>query len=142
MIQRKQSLWLFIAALMNAGVLYFDLYKTHTVANGVDTLGQIRVLDHYPSVVITVVMILLPLVTIFMYRNRKQQMRMTAYSMITQATFISMLLIRVSKLTPAPTAGSYGVGSILPVVAFVFLFMALMGIRKDEKLVKSVDRLR
>src|SRR4051812_27747494 len=127
MIQRKQSLWLFIAALMNAGVLYFDLYKTHTIVNGVDALGQLRVTDHYPSVIITMVMIFLPLVTIFMFRNRRQQMRMTAYSMVSQGTFISMLLIRVGKITPPPTSGTYGIGSILPVVAFVFLFMALMG---------------
>ncbi len=145
MIQRTQSLWLFLASLMNAGVLYFDLYKTHTLVNGVDTLGQVRVSDHYPSLLITVVMTMLPLVTIFMFNNRKRQIRMTAFGMVAIAAFISMLLMRVnnlSKLVPPPTSGSYWIGSVLPVIALVFLFMAILGIRRDEKLVKSVDRLR
>jgi len=142
MIQRKQSLWLLLAALLNAGVLYFDLYKTHTLVNGIDTLGQLRVSDHYPSLIIAVVMTLIPLVTIFMFKNRKQQMRLTAYSMVAEAAFIAMLLMRVSKITPPPSSGTYWIGSILPIVAIIFLFMALLGIRRDEKLVKSVDRLR
>ena len=145
MIQRTQSLWLFLAALLNAGVLYFDLYRTHTVVNGVDTLGQIRVSDHYPSLLIAVVMALIPLVTIFLFNNRKRQIRMTAFGMVAIASFISLLLVRVnnlSKLVPPPTSGTYWIGSVLPVIALVFLFMAMMGIRRDDKLVKSVDRLR
>jgi len=37
MIQRKQSLWLLLAALLNSGVLFFDLYRMHDAATGVDT---------------------------------------------------------------------------------------------------------
>src|ERR1035437_3080983 len=99
MIQRTQSLWLFLAALLNAGVLYFDLYRTHTVVNGVDTLGQIRVSDHYPSLLIAVVMALIPLVTIFLFNNRKRQIRMTAFGMVAIASFISLLLVRVNNLS-------------------------------------------
>jgi FtsH-binding integral membrane protein len=145
MIQRKQTLWLFIAALLNAGVFYFDLYKTHTVINGVDTLGQLRVADHYPSLLIALVMTLFPLITIFMFRDRKRQMRMSFVGVIAIASFITMLLGRVtnlSKQVPPPSNGSYWIGAVLPVIALVFIFLAIFGIRRDEKLVKSVDRLR
>lgn len=37
---------------------------------------------------------------------------------------------------------SYEVGSVFPIVALVFLVLALRGIRKDEKLIRSADRLR
>ncbi len=145
MIQRKQSLWLFIAALLNAGVFYFCLYAYHIMENGADAVKYLRVNDHYPSLLIALVMTLLPLVTIFMYGNRKRQMRMTAVSIIAIGSFVTMTLSRVtnlSKLVPAPTDPSYRAGAILPVIAIVFLFMAIFGIRKDDKLVKSVDRLR
>lgn len=153
MIQRKQSLWLFIASLLNAGVLYFDLYKyhiiTHSVVNGadttIDTAGQIRVSNHYPSLLLALVMTLLPLITIFMFGNRKRQTAMSIISMLATFSFITMSLSRITHLdgmNPPPTNGSYWIGSILPAVAVVFLILAIIGIRRDEKLVKSVDRLR
>jgi Domain of unknown function (DUF4293) len=145
MLQRKQSLWLLFAALLNAGVLYFDLYKYHIIENGADAVKQLRVSDHYPSLLIALVMIILPLVTIFMFKTRKRQIGLSAVSIVAVGSFITMALGRVnglSKLTPPATNGSYWIGSVLPVVALVFLFLAIMGIRSDEKLVKSVDRLR
>jgi hypothetical protein len=143
MIQRKQTLWLFLAALLNAGVLYFPLYKYTMVAGSPDLL--LRVSDHYPSLILAVVMIFIPVVTIFLFGNRKQQMRLTIYSIVAELAFIGTLILRTTSLNkqiPAPISGSYWIGSILPVIALVLLFMAIAGIRKDEKLVKSVDRLR
>lgn len=153
MIQRKQSLWLFIAALLNAGVLYFDIYKYNiaipkpllTEQVMVSTPQTIKVADHFPSLLIALVMILLPLVTIFMYKKRKQQVAMAFVSILAVLSFMTMSLKRVnhvSTLTPAPTNESYWIGAILPVVALVFLVLAIIGIRKDDKLVKSADRLR
>ena len=145
MIQRRQSLYLFIAALLNAGVFYFDLYKTHTIVNGVDTLGQLRVADHFPSLLIALIITLLPFVAIFMFNNRKRQIRMSVITIVSILAFIGLLLWRVTdlaKLVPPPSNGTYWVGSVLPVVSMVFVFLAILGIRRDEKLVKSVDRLR
>ena len=145
MIQRKQSLWLFLTALLNAGVFYFDLYKAHTPANGADVVMPLRVADHYPSLLIALVMTALPLITIFMFANRKRQMRMSFAGILAIIAFITMTLSRVTnlgKLTPPPASGSYWIGAVLPVIALVFLIMAIAGIRRDEKLVKSVDRLR
>ena len=142
MIQRKQSLYLFIAALLNAGVFYFDLYKTHTMVNGADTLGQLRVSDHYPSLLLALVMTLLPFITIFMFGNRKRQMRMSFVSILAVISFITLTLSRVTRITPPPSSGSYWIGAVLPVIAVVFLFLAILGIRRDENLVKSMDRLR
>ena len=139
MIQRKQTLWLFIAALLNAGVLYFDLYKVDAPAL------PLRVMNHYPSLLITLVITILPLITIFMFGNRKRQISMSIVSMLATCSFITMLLTRVTnlgKLTPPPTNGSYGAGAVLPVIAIIFIILAIVGIRRDEKLVKSVDRLR
>ncbi len=142
MLQRKQSLWLLVASLLNAGVFYFDLYRYHVVENGADVAKQVRVSDHYPSLLLALVMTLLPLVAIFMFRNRKRQMMLTFVSILAIGSFITMAMQRTKNLNSVPTSESYWIGSVLPVAALVFLFMALFGIRKDEKLVKSMDRLR
>lgn len=153
MIQRKQSLWLFIAALLNAGVFYFDLYRyhtiTHTMVEGVDSLtdtpGQLRISDHYPSLLIALVMTLLPLVTIFMYKARKRQLKMSFVSLLAIISFVSMFLQRINQLTKLPTPPTnetYWIGAVLPVAAFIFVILAMLGIRKDDKMVRSADRLR
>jgi uncharacterized membrane protein YqjE len=146
MLQRKQSLWLFIAALLGAGVVYFDIYKTHTMVNGVDSPGaSLRVADHFPSLLIALVMTALPLVTIFLFNTRKRQINLAMLTILADVAFIALQLWRVSALgtaTPPPTSGSYWIGAVLPVAAIVFLIMGISGIRRDDKLVRSVDRLR
>lgn len=148
MIQRKQSLWLFIAALLNSGVLFFDIYhtgNTQTMANGaavVNKTEQLRVGNNFPLLIIALVMILIPLITIFMFRNRKRQIRLSAVSIVATLSFLGMALALANKVASASPGGSYWLGAILPVISLVFLIMAMAGIRRDEKLVKSVDRLR
>jgi hypothetical protein len=145
MIQRRQSLFLFLAALLNAGVFYFNLYTFHTFATGADTIGVLRVVDHFPSLLMALVITLLPLVNIFLYVNRKRQIKISLVSILGVISFISLLLWRVNgvnTMVPPPTSGSYGVGAVLPVIAIVLLGLAIVRIRGDIKLVKSADRLR
>ena len=145
MIQRKQSLFLFIAALLNACLLVVPLYRWYEVVVNVDVMHELRVNDHYPSLIIAMVIILLPLVALFMFRNRKRQLALSAVSIVSTIGFITLMLSRVTQLgnmTPPPVRGTYWIGAILPIISILFLILAIMGIRKDDKLVKSMDRLR
>jgi len=36
----------------------------------------------------------------------------------------------------------YGVGAYLPLIPFVFIFLAIKAIKKDEALVRAADRIR
>jgi FtsH-binding integral membrane protein len=144
MIQRIQSIWLLLAALCNAGLFMFDLYRVDEAAA---TAGarNINVVSHYPSLLIAIVITLLPFIAIFMFKNRKKQRLMALMGMVLTIGFLALTLMRVTNVnnaTSAPTTGSYWIGSILPVLAIVFLIMAIRGIRNDERLVKSMDRLR
>jgi hypothetical protein len=145
MIQRKQSLWLLLSALLGAGVFLFDLYRGDVTVGDLTEHKVLRVGDHYPSLLIAVVMVVLPLLTIFMFRNRKRQMAMTSICILSAISFLSIMLVRVTgltRLTPPVTGGSYWIGAVLPALSVVFMLLALLGIRSDEKLVRSVDRLR
>jgi len=146
MIQRIQTVWLLLATLVNAVLFNTDLYSAHVLLNGTDTVKTIRVMgDHYPTLILGVVVTLLPLVAIFMFRQRKQQRGMVIFSIIATIGFISMIVMRVGNLNnsvPAPTDGHYHIWAVLPVISIIFLILAARGIRKDEKLVKSLDRLR
>lgn len=145
MIQRKQSIWLLLAALCSVGVFLFPLYKGEIKAGDVLQGKALMVPEHFPFVLIAAVMSLLPLVTIFMFRDRKRQVRMSAMGIVANSSFIALMLVTVTRwqsATPPVLSGSYGVGSVMPVMAIILLVMAILGIRGDEKLVRSVDRLR
>ncbi len=146
MIQRKQTIWLLIAALLNVGVFFFDLYRAHLPIGGMDTIARLRVADHFPTLLIALIIVAVPFVTIFLFKNRKQQRNMAMIGILGCISFISLTLMRVNALgksIPAPTEGNYWIGAVLPVAAIVFLIMAIAGISKDEKMVRSsFDRLR
>lgn len=145
MIQRIQTLWLFIAALMAAGLFGFDLYQAHFMVNGVETIQHLNVMNNYPLLLLALVMVALPLIDIFLFRNRKRQRSMAVLSIVVCAGFIALMLMQVTSIknqTPAPIKGTYWVGAVLPIISIIFLILAISGIRKDEKLVKSLDRLR
>lgn len=146
MIQRIQSVWLLLAALCNAGLFFFDFYHADVVTNGLAAVQHLRVNDHYPSLLMALAITIMPLVAIFLFKKRKQQRTVVILSIVFTIGFISNILMRVTNfnnsVTPAPTGGSYWIGAVLPALAIIFMIMAIRGINKDEKLVKSLDRLR
>lgn len=145
MIQRIQSVWLLLAALCCLSLFFFDVYHANIMVNGVATTQYIRVNDHYPSLLIALVITAMPVAAIFMYKIRKRQKAIAIFSIVAIVGFIAMTLSRVTNFnTDNPTAidASYWIGAVLPAVAIIFLIMAIRGINKDEKLVKSLDRLR
>ncbi len=110
-----------------------------------DTLTCLRVNDHYPSLLIAVTAILFPLFAIFLFRNRKRQRGIAIVGILANLSFITLTLLRVNKLmyeVPAPANSSYRIASVLPVIAVIFIILAIRGINKDAKLVKAADRLR
>ncbi len=143
MLQRKQSFWLLLAALFNAGVLYFDLYRVTSNGNH-EVIYRLRVPNDAFSMLLMLFIVVLPFITIFMFKDRKRQ-SLLAYASIGAVTaFVANMLRNVSNLTgfPAMSEGNYWIGSVLPVFALVFIILAILGIRHDDRLVKSMDRLR
>src|SRR5690606_13377435 len=96
--------------------------------------------------VATVLLGIFPLYIIFLFRNRKQQVRLILVEIILLLLFGGWLYGTASNaLTEANqflSARNIGVGFFLLPVAIIFLLMANSGIRKDERLIKSADRLR
>jgi len=91
-------------------------------------------------------LLLIPLVsfiTIFIFKNRKLQMKITEgligliIIMIIVLAVCSFYMIRNYNAVFSP-----GIDLILPVLMLICAFLAYRGIRKDEELVRSFDRLR
>jgi peptidoglycan/LPS O-acetylase OafA/YrhL len=144
MIQRKQTLWLLLAALVSAGVFYFPLYRGHIDIAGIDTLVYLEVGKNMPLLLMALVMTVLPLIAIAMFTNRKRQRSLAAVSGVATIAFISFAMMRVTPFIKESgiSNDSYWIGMVLPFIGMVFLILAIMGINRDEKRIKSLDRLR
>jgi small-conductance mechanosensitive channel len=85
----------------------------------------------------------LSLLSIISYKKRQNQFVIGRLNMILNLILLGLFVYRslnVSGETPA--VSEKGIGMFLPIVAIVLLVLANKAIKKDEDLVKSVDRLR
>ena len=157
MIQRIQTLWLLIAAVILLGLFVFPFVSF------IDLVGlgkQIYVTGIYSSnnnesvrestslalAIYAGIVTIVPLLIVFQYKNRKRQI------LLLGGAIVLVILLGIWMWSAASSslgvinqslqAGNIGVGFFLIPIAIIFLGMAIGGIRKDEKLIKSADRLR
>jgi len=81
----------------------------------------------------------LSLFTIFRFKNRKSQLSFIWLNLLVTLGLLAWILVRINNMVGS---GGYRLGAFVPVAVIILLFMARSGIRKDEKLLKSLDRLR
>ncbi|WP_136464833.1 DUF4293 domain-containing protein [Flagellimonas onchidii] len=136
MIQRIQTFFLAIVALM-AGGLPFVL-SLWIDGNGAEVFAKNELwisIAFYSSAI-------LALISIFMYKNRQNQFVVNRLNMILNLFLLGFFVYRSLSLSGENTISEKGIGMLIPVFSIVFLVLANRAIKKDEDLVKSVDRLR
>jgi len=143
MIQRIQTLWLLLASGAAFASLKFSAYS---YIKPVDTTTQIATNELYRItgastaflIVATVAIAVASLILIFLYKDRPKQKWLTLLVMLLSIGNIA-LYYRESRIYPN---GSFDLTAVIILLIPVFLFLAFRGIWRDEKLVKSTDRLR
>jgi len=136
MIQRIQTFFLLIVAFL-AGVLPFFLNLWVTV-DGAEVYAQNEV---WVSIAFYVAAIL-AVVSILLYKNRQNQVVVNRLNMILNLFLLGFFVYRSLSLSGEAVVSEKGIGMLIPVFSIVFLVLANRAIKKDEDLVKSVDRLR
>ena len=84
----------------------------------------------------------LSLFSIFINKNRKNQFVLGRLNILINFYLLGVLIFESLSLPGETYVSKKGIGVFLPIIVIVFLAMANRAIRKDENLVKSVDRLR
>jgi len=145
MIQRKQSIWLLLAALLNAAVFLGANFSIETRIQNVLQTNKYTVLQHLPSTLFILAAIVLSLIAIFLFRKRPLQMKISLIALLATMAYCFINWMRIKEIfanNKMISNYSFGLASITPYFAIVFILLACLGIQKDEKLVKSLDRLR
>jgi len=155
MLQRIQSIYLLLAGLALAALFFFPLVhnvyvdsKPLTImVTGVyeDINGQLTHTQFFTELTVaTAFAALLPVAVIFGYKNRKQQINL-CYAVMLIIIGYSYWASRTVKAIVGDadlTLSNFGIGIILLSVSLLLIVLAQKAIQRDEKLVRSADRLR
>lgn len=137
MIQRIQTLYLLIAFIVT-GVLPF-VFPLWTLANGNDFLFM----QNQLYVILFGLSTTMSLLSIISYKNRQHQFVIGRLNIILNLILLGLFVYHSLNLSgETPAVSEKGIGMFLPILAIVLLGFANKAIKKDEDLVKSVDRLR
>ncbi len=153
MIQRIQSVYLFLATAAIYSMFLFPIANL-TGQNGLMRLMvngiyeninnvQVQTQEFMPQTIACAVLGLLPFILIFLFKNRKLQSLLCYITILLVLGFSFWLAQTVKEASNTMLdMDDYYIGAGLPSVAVLFLILAAKAINRDQKLVKSVDRLR
>ena len=162
MIQRIQTIYLFVLTALMAAVLFTPLARFlggteefRLMVFGVKSLEEpaglgadsLYVVSTLYMGILVVLSTLLPLVNIFLYKRRWLQMRLCVVEIVLLIGVQIFVCYYIFKAWHS-VAGfeihsvSYSLVDIFPLIGIVLAYMAMRGIIKDETLVRSLDRIR
>jgi len=134
-IQRIQTLYLIFAALFNFAVFFTALYER--------AIEDPAIFISYGFAILVTLAMLASIALIFFYKNRKKQITLVKYLLSVQ---VLVLGFGVGITFSLGGIGMYLwdeiMGDILLGLALLFQYLAIKRIKKDEELVKSMDRIR
>ncbi|MCF8364889.1 MAG: DUF4293 domain-containing protein [Bacteroidales bacterium] len=162
MLQRIQTVFMFLATI--AGVLIF-FFPVATYISNTDYLSFfIHTIEslapqpfeemasnsiHFgrwftiPLAAGQLLIIIILFYTIFQYKKRVLQIRLNTLNIFLNVLLVGGIFYYATLLEGKTGASSqYGVATIFPLIVIVLLFIANYNIRKDERLIRSSNRLR
>lgn len=147
MIQRIQTIYLFISALLIASLMRFkfadlsvnnELYTF--VAKGIYS-GEDLIFNGLAIFIFIPVIVLLHVIVIFLYKKRILQIRILVFSIVLLLGLFGLFFyFTYAGFTDAQVA--FKIPVVFPIVAAILDFLAIRSIGKDEALIRSLNRIR
>ena len=162
MIQRRQTIYMLLSAIVSALLFFMPLasfdangnvmrFTIFGIQNPLENL-TLSTTYTWPLVVLAILMTLAPIVTIFLYKKRELQVRLCRLNMLVTIIFIGLIFLYYESDLQQVIAAvegdeyqldvAYFIGMVLPLINLVLEILAIRGIKKDIELLKSIDRLR
>ncbi|MEM8508545.1 MAG: DUF4293 domain-containing protein [Bacteroidota bacterium] len=136
MIQRIQTIYLSIVVIAS-GLLPFVL-QLWIQSDGAAVYAR----DNLFVLLSFVVIAVLAIIAIFQFKKRQHQFVINRLNLIVNLFILGFFVYQSLNLSGETAVSEKGIGMLIPVFSIVFLVLANRAIKKDEDLVKSVDRLR
>lgn len=144
MIQRIQTVFLFLSLVCTILLYFIPIWETATggIDIGMETIGAGT---HLLLLPLPVLLVISHLIAIFSYKNRKRQKRFCIGNILLYIIFLlwALLLIQLEHhLFQHFNLMEFRLGAALPIAGIILNILARNGIKKDEALLRSMDRLR
>lgn len=156
MWQRIQTVYLILVIiLMTAGILLPSagfLNSTNNIAYQLDARGIVemsaqgtadKLASTNPLTFLYGLILFITTFCIFKFQDRKKQFRLATINFILILIYIigfAVFVFYAKNKLGADLSLKYS--AVFPVIALILNYLAMRGISKDEKLVRSLDRLR
>ena len=150
MLQRIQTIFLLAVVFLSGLLLHFPLaIYTNLIETcdftvfGIKATEGTAVASTWPLALLNIVITAVALATIFMYKNRILQIRLSIFNIALMLGFYILTFLYIFKMSDS---SAYSFNFKLPVVfhaiSVILTYMAIRAIGKDEALVRSVNHLR
>ena len=138
MLQRMQTIWLLLATVFSFLTLRFPVYNGNKLVNETSEYNMLSATSSLFLIILSVATGLIALIAVFLYKNRGLQQKLC---------FVGLLLYIISGMLYYTQIKSFTEGAFTLWAVFYFLIpvcfiLAIRGIYRDQRLVKSIDRLR
>jgi uncharacterized membrane protein (UPF0182 family) len=131
MIQRIQTLFLLAATALLTSLFFVTIARSQ--------METVKLVQIIPLLVFNVITTALSFISIFLYKKRMLQLRMTILNAIIligyQAWIVYLFIIR-------PDGSAFTTPAVFPVIAAILSWLAFRYIARDEAMVRAADRLR
>jgi len=138
MIQRQQTLWLLLSTIAALLTFLFPFVTGQVLEGTVQVFRSVDARGNFQLLLLTAASMIISGSTIFLYKDRKLQMKLCLLGILVTAGIITLYIVEMNKLSKATLALS----SLFLVLILLGYVMAYRNIRKDEKLVRSLDKIR
>ncbi|GAA4271263.1 DUF4293 domain-containing protein [Aquimarina gracilis] len=136
MLQRIQTIYLLLAAGVSAALPVFLPY-------GIDSDGvELFAKEDFFLLGLFAGSAVLSFIAIFLFKNRQLQFVLGRINILLNFILLGVFVYWSLTVSGETKVSEKGIGMIIPIISIVLLVMANKAIKKDENLVKSVDRLR
>jgi len=158
MIQRIQTVFLFLAFLSAVALFFFPLagiysntatYKFYVYELKNMVPGEVSIftfMTTFPLLLLNILVGAFSLAGIFLYKNRILQAKIVRIAILSDIILIALVFFVYARIIETNLLASPDyldeAGIYFPLISLIFLIMANRSIIKDEKLVRSADRLR
>ena len=144
MIQRIQSIFFLLAATCFGGEFATSFASSDQAINGLFGDQMFNLQDHLGLQILAALGVLLSLTAIFLYKKRDNQIKL-GYVITTLAILLPIAAILIYMGDSDVLEGAVindNAGLYLPIGMILFALLAVRFVKKDSKLVQSMDRLR
>lgn len=138
MIQRIQSVWLLLAAVFDAMTFRFPFYVGDWKKDAVPAVVDLDAQSTPWFTILSIMAGALALATIFLFGNRKLQLRLCFLGIFLSVVLLTMYFLEIGNFY----SGNLALWAIFYFAILLGFILAARGVRKDQKLIKSLDRLR